>query len=123
LNAEARRTQRSAESKSLRLFAASAPLRFASSVLIRVHPWLKTKTPPPVRQWGSLNLWHESEPDRRAAQQQRVRKQQVQVHVHAHNLISPSAAVNGIRASAPPERPGWLKIAQPFMAGNNATKN
>jgi len=49
--------------------APGAPIQ---SVFIRVHPWLKTKTPPPVWQWGSTNLVNESEPDRRAAQPQRV---------------------------------------------------
>ena len=39
-NAEAQRTQRIAKDKTLRLFASSAPLRFAPSVFIRVPPWL-----------------------------------------------------------------------------------
>jgi hypothetical protein len=42
----------------------------------------KTKTPPPVGQWGSRNLV-QSEPNRRAAKQ-RVRKQQVQIQWAIH---------------------------------------
>jgi hypothetical protein len=42
----------------------------------------KTKTPPPVWQWGSRNLV-KSEPDRRAAKQ-RVRKQHVQIQIAIH---------------------------------------
>jgi hypothetical protein len=44
----------------------------------------KTKTPPPVWQWGSINLWDESEPDCRAAQQQRVVWQQIQIPIALH---------------------------------------
>jgi hypothetical protein len=37
--------------------------------VVDVHPWLKTKNPTAVWQWGSENLVNESEPDRRAAKQ------------------------------------------------------
>jgi hypothetical protein len=46
----------------------------------------KTKTPPPVWQWGSINLVNESEPDRHAAKQQRVVQQQVQIAIHVGKL-------------------------------------
>jgi hypothetical protein len=46
----------------------------------------KTKTPPPGWQWGSLKSYsNESEPDCRAAQQQRVVQQQIQIQVTIHN--------------------------------------
>jgi len=53
------------------------------SVFIRIHPWLKQKPHRRVWQWGSINLVNESEPDRRAAQQQRV-QQQIQIHIAIH---------------------------------------
>jgi hypothetical protein len=34
--------------------------------------------------WGLINFLNESEPDRRAAQQQRVVKQQVQIQIAVH---------------------------------------
>jgi hypothetical protein len=46
-------------------------------LLLCVHLWLKTKTPTAVWLWGTENFVNESEPDRRAAQQQRVVQQQV----------------------------------------------
>jgi hypothetical protein len=54
---------------------------------------LKTKTPPPLWQWGSQNLVIRSEPDCRAAQQQRLGKQQAQVAIHERNLTSPANRV------------------------------
>jgi hypothetical protein len=42
------------------------------SVFIRVHQWSKCKNPTAGWQWGSTNLLTQSEPDRRAAQPQRV---------------------------------------------------
>jgi hypothetical protein len=47
------------------------------------------KTPPPGWRWGSINLVNESEPDRRAAQQQRVQQQiQIQITVHSEKAIA-----------------------------------
>src|SRR5208282_6618401 len=44
---------------------------------------VKNKNPTAVWRWGSINLVNESEPDRRAAQQQRVRQQiQIQIAIH-----------------------------------------
>jgi hypothetical protein len=45
-----------------------APIAFVS---IRVHSWIK-QNPTAVWRWGSINFVNESEPDRRAAQQQRI---------------------------------------------------
>jgi hypothetical protein len=54
----------------------------------------KTKTPPPVWQWGSIKLVNESEPDRRAAQQQRVQQQvQIQMAIHGHKIPIPPRRV------------------------------
>jgi len=47
---------------------------------------VKNKNPTAIWQWGSQILQTQSEPDRRAAQQQRVSKQQVQIHIHDSNL-------------------------------------
>jgi hypothetical protein len=47
-------------------------------------PFGKTKTPPPVWQWGSIKLINESEPNRRAAQQQQRVQQQVQIQIAIH---------------------------------------
>jgi hypothetical protein len=45
---------------------------------------VKNKNPTAVWQWGSENFVNESEPDRRAAQPQRVKQQiQIQITVHA----------------------------------------
>jgi hypothetical protein len=50
-------------------------------------PFGKTKTPPPIWQWGSINLVIESEPDRRAGKQQRVQQQvQIQIANHGGNV-------------------------------------
>jgi hypothetical protein len=50
---------------------------------------VKNKNPTAVWQWGSLNLVNESEPYRRAAQQQRVQQQiQIQIAIHAHNVAT-----------------------------------
>jgi hypothetical protein len=44
---------------------------------------VKNKNPTAIWQWGSINLVNESEPDRRAAQQQRVQQQaQIQITIH-----------------------------------------
>jgi len=58
-----------------------------SSVPIRIYPYslvVKNKNPTAVWQWGSINLVNESEPDRRAAQPQRV-WQQVQIQIAIHD--------------------------------------
>jgi hypothetical protein len=58
------------------------------------HPCLfvfirgKNKNPTADWQWGSSNLVIESEPNCHAAQQQRVRKQQIQFVIHAVRLTS-----------------------------------
>jgi hypothetical protein len=44
----------------------------------------KNKNPTAIWQWGSDNLANESEPDRRAVQQQRVSKQQGQIQMAIH---------------------------------------
>jgi hypothetical protein len=67
--------------------------RFNESVFFRVHLWLKAKTPPPVWQWGSQISGKQLEPDRRAAQQQRFRQQQVQIAIHRGNLANPDCPV------------------------------
>jgi len=47
---------------------------------------VKTKNPPPFRRWVD-KFANKSEPDRRAAQQQRVQQQvQIQITIHAMNL-------------------------------------
>jgi hypothetical protein len=61
-------------------------------VHISVHGGKKQKTPPPVWQWG-LEKSKQLEPDCHAAQQQRVRKQQVQIAIHGRNLAGPDAGV------------------------------
>jgi hypothetical protein len=49
----------------------------------------QNKNPTAVWQWGSINLVNESEPYRRAAQQQRVQQQvQSQITLHAHNVTT-----------------------------------
>jgi hypothetical protein len=64
-------------------------------VFIHVHWWLKkTKTPPPGWQWGPVNFRESPEPDCRAAQQQRVRKQQIQVAIHGAKIIGMAKPVN-----------------------------
>jgi hypothetical protein len=75
-------------------------------------PWLsvfirgkKQKTPPPVGQWGLIKLVNESEPDRRAAQPQRVQQQiQIQMAIHGHKITTPPRRVKLIftLASLPP---------------------
>jgi alpha-D-xyloside xylohydrolase len=56
-------------------------------VFISVHSWSKTKNPTAGWQWGSINQLTESEPDRRAAQQQRAQQQvQIQITIHGNNL-------------------------------------
>jgi hypothetical protein len=54
----------------------------------------KTKTPPPVWQWGSINLVNESEPDRRAAKQRVQQQVQFQITVHRENLFAMRLSVN-----------------------------
>jgi hypothetical protein len=54
-----------------------------------------------------LNLWNESKPDRRAAKQQRVRKQQVQIFVHGVKLVALPLAVNIFV---------WLEMRLPLFA-------
>ena len=42
----------------------------------------KTKTPPPVWQWGLIKLKNESEPDRRAAKQRGKQQSKGQIAIH-----------------------------------------
>jgi hypothetical protein len=58
---------------------------------------LKAKTPLPIRQWGSQKIREQLEPDCRAGQQQRLRKQQVQIAIHAGNLASATRGVKRFR--------------------------
>jgi hypothetical protein len=54
----------------------------------------KNKNPTAVWQWGSINLVNESEPDRRAAQQQHVQQQvQIQIAIHDDNVAITSGHV------------------------------
>jgi hypothetical protein len=66
-------------------------------VFICVHPWLKQKPRRRVWQWGSINLVNESEPDRRAAQQQRVFKQpaRIQITIHTGTITNRFSGSNG----------------------------
>jgi len=70
----------------------------------------KQKTPPPVWQWGLLKLLNKSEPDRRAAQPQRV-QQQIQMAIHDHKIPTPPRRVKLIftLASAQPSPGHWLR--------------
>jgi hypothetical protein len=72
----------------------------------------KTKTPPPVWQWGLIKLLNESEPDRNAAQPQRVQQQiQIQMAIHGHKIHTPPRWVKLIftLASAQPSPGHWLR--------------
>ena len=52
------------------------------------------KNPTAVWQWGSINLVNESEPNRRAAQPQRVQQQvQIQIAIHDDNVAITSGHV------------------------------
>jgi hypothetical protein len=52
------------------------------------------KNPTAGWQWGSINLVNESEPYRRAAQQQRVWQQiQIQIAIHDYNVAITSGHV------------------------------
>jgi len=58
-----------------------------------VSVW-QNKNPTAGWQWGSLNPVNESEPDRRAAQQQRVQQQvQIQIAIHSDNVTIASGCV------------------------------
>jgi hypothetical protein len=55
---------------------------------------VKTRTPPPVWQWGSGNFRTQSEPDRHATQQQRVQqKAQIQIAIHSDNITIVAGSV------------------------------
>ena len=67
------------------------------------------KNPTAGWQWGSLKPVIQSEPNRRAAQQQqRARKQQVQMTIHDNNLAGARGDVNPLfrvwLACAPPDK-------------------
>ena len=47
---------------------------------------VKNKNPTAGWQWGSINLMMQSEPDRRATQQQRI-QQQIQIQIAVHVAI------------------------------------
>ena len=71
----------------------------------------ETKTPPPSRQWGSGNLNPHLKPDCHAAQQQRVRKQQIPVAIHVRKLATPASVVKSFFPLASDRRLSTLRPA------------
>jgi hypothetical protein len=96
-----------------------------SLVVVAALLFGKTKTPPPVWQWGSIKLVNESEPNRRAAQPQRVQQSvlrsntaeggqvKIQMATHGYRITIRSLGVKLIftLASIPPPPGNWRFMA------------